>query len=198
MTSAFPELPTARLRLRGFRAEDETAFQAFATEEDFWTFLPGPALNAELVTRFVAARVEEAANPSGRDWVFAVEEVSMQRAIGMVRLSIASVEHRQGNIGFSMDGRIRGRGYASEAMRALLDFGFVTLGLHRITALADVENARSHVVLEKLGFRREGRLSQNFLVRGMWRDSDLFALLRSEWGPGNGKSGDGAAGTIIV
>lgn len=186
MTDAFPQLPTARLLLRGFRPEDEAAFQDFATEEDFWKFLPGPALTPELVTRFIAARVEEAANPSGRDWVFAVEEVAMRRAIGMVRLSIASPEHRQGNIGFSMDGRIRGRGYASEAMRALLDFGFVTLGLHRITALADVENARSHVVLETLGFRREGRLAQNFLMRGEWRDSDLFALLRSEWGPPGG------------
>lgn len=186
MTGAFPQLPTARLLLRGFKPEDEAAFQAFATEEDFWKFLPGPALNNELVARFIAARVEEAANPSGRDWVFAVEEVAMQRAIGMVRLSIASSEHRQGNIGFSMDGRIRGRGYASEAMRALLDFGFITLGLHRITALADVENARSHVVLEKLGFRREGILRQNFHMRGAWRDSDLFALLRSEWGPPGG------------
>lgn len=192
MTSAFPHLPTARLLLRGFRAADEAAFQQFATAEDFWKFLPGPALDKELVTRFVAAQVAEAANPTGRDWVFAVEDVAMQRAIGMVRLSIASAEHRQGNIGFSLDGAIRGRGYASEAMRALLDFGFATLGLHRITALADVENGRSHVVLQKLGFRREGILRQNFQVRGEWRDSDLFALLRSEWQPG------AAAGTMLA
>lgn len=184
--TVFPQLPTARLLLRAFRAGDEAAFQDFATQEDFWKFLPGPALDAALVTRFIAARLEEAANPPARDWVFAVEEVSLKRAIGMVRLSIASVEHRQGNTGFSLDGAIRGKGYASEAMRALLDFGFVTLGLHRITALADVENGRSHDVLEKLGFRREGRLAQNFYVRGMWRDSDLFALLRSEWGPPGG------------
>ncbi|HEX6958012.1 MAG TPA: GNAT family protein [Ferrovibrio sp.] len=179
--SAFPELRTARLLLRGFKAEDEAAFQGFATAEDFWRFLPGPALTPELVTRFIAARLAEAENPSGRDWVFAVEETSMRRAIGMVRLSIASPEHRQGNIGFSLDGAIRGRGYASEAMRALLDYGFQVLELHRITALADVENARSHAVLEKLGFRREGRLMQNFFVRGQWRDCDLFALLRAEW-----------------
>lgn len=183
MTSAFPQIPTARLLLRGFRAAAEAAFQQFATAEDFWKFLPGPALTAELVTRFIAARVAEAANPPSRDWVFAVEEVQMKRAIGMVRLSIASPEHRQGNIGFSLDGAIRGKGYASEAMRALLDYGFRILELHRITALADVENARSHMVLEKLGFRREGRLRQNFQVRGQWRDSDLFALLRSEWQP---------------
>ncbi len=183
MTDAFPMLRTQRLTLRAFTPADEAAFQQFAVQEDFWKYLPGPALDAELVTRFIAARVAEAANPSGRDWLFAVEERSLARAIGMVRLSIASPEHRQGNIGFSFDGSIRGKGYASEAMQGVLRFGFAELGLHRITALADVENQRSHAVLRKLGFRHEGRLQQNFSVRGEWRDSDLFALLRSEWPP---------------
>lgn len=177
----FPTLRTQRLVLRAFIPEDEAAFQTFAVKEEFWKFLPGPALTPELVSRFIAARLLEAQNPSGRDWLFAVEEKQMKRAIGMVRLSIAAGEHRQGNIGFSFDGSIRGKGYASEAMQAALRFGFAELGLHRMTALADMDNARSHAVLKKLGFRHEGRLRQNFMVRGQWRDSDLFALLRAEW-----------------
>lgn len=185
MPDAFPILTTPRLILRSFRSDDEVAFQAFAVQEDFWKYLPGPALTAALVTQFIAARVAEAAVPMRSDWLFAVEEKQMARAIGMVRLSIAAGEHRQGNIGFSFDGSIRGHGYASEAMQAALRFGFADLELHRITALADVENARSHAVLKKLGFRHEGRLQQNFLVRGQWRDSDLFALLRSEWPAGD-------------
>lgn len=183
MPDVFPTLRTARLTLRAFEARDEAAFQDFAVKEEFWKFLPGPALTRELVTHFVAARAADASNPTGRDWLFCVEEKQMQRAIGMVRLSIQPGEHRQGNIGFSFDGSIRGKGYASEAMQAALRFGFAELGLHRITALADVENDRSHAVLRKLGFRQEGRLQQNFNVRGRWRDSDLFALLRSEWPP---------------
>ncbi|MEK9969066.1 MAG: GNAT family protein [Ferrovibrio sp.] len=181
--AAFPLLKTERLLLRAFRPDDEAAFAVFAVKEDFWKFLPGPALDAGLVKRFIAARVIEGENPSGRDWLFCVEERQMERAIGMVRLSIASAEHRQGNVGFSFDGTLRGKGYASEAMQAVLRFGFAELGLHRITALADVENTRSHAVLRKLGFRLEGRLQQNFNVRGEWRDCDLFALLRSEWPP---------------
>lgn len=186
----FPQLDTARLRLRGFRRTDEEAFAGFATHEEFWRFLPGPALDRALVARFVAARVADAETPTMRDWIFCVEETAASRAIGMVRLGIASAEHRQGNIGFSFDHRIRGQGYASEAMRALLSFGFGELGLHRITALADVENDRSHAVLAKLGFRREGLLRQNFWVRGQWRDSDLFALLSAEWDPANGPATD--------
>lgn len=197
MPDPFPTLRTQRLTLRAFRREDEAAFAVFAVQEEFWKFLPGPALTPELVTRFIAARLQEAVNPSGRDWLFAVEERSLARAIGMVRLSIASAEHRQGNIGFSFDGSIRGKGYASEAMQAVLRFGFAELGLHRITALADVENARSHAVLRKLGFRQEGRLQQNFNVRGEWRDCDLFALLRSEWPPANLPPGQDG-GTVLA
>lgn len=197
MPDAFPSLRTQRMTLRAFEAKDEAAFQLFAVKEDFWQFLPGPKLNAELVTRFIQARLAEAINPTGRDWLFAVEERSMARAIGMVRLSIASAEHRQGNIGFSFDGTIRSKGYASEAMQAVLRFGFAELGLHRITALADVENARSHAVLKKLGFRQEGRLQQNFNVRGEWRDCDLFAILRSEWPP-KGHHGDETLGTALA
>jgi RimJ/RimL family protein N-acetyltransferase len=178
---AFPRFETARLTLRGFRRSDEAAFAEFAVHEEFWRFLPGPALDRALVARFVAARVAEAERPSMRDWIFCVEERSLSRPIGMVRLGVASAEHRQGNIGFSFDHRIRGQGYASEAMRSLLTFGFGELGLHRITALADIENTRSHAVLQKLGFRREGLLRQNFWMRGEWRDSDLFALLAAEW-----------------
>ncbi len=183
MPDVFPLLKSDRLLLRAFAPDDEAAFQQFAVKEDFWKYLPGPALDAGLVKRFIAARVIEGEAPTGRDWLFCVEERQMERAIGMVRLSIASPEHRQGNLGFSFDGTLRGKGYASEAVRAALRFGFAELGLHRITALADVENTRSHAVLQKLGFRLEGRLQQNFNVRGEWRDCDLFALLRSEWPP---------------
>jgi RimJ/RimL family protein N-acetyltransferase len=183
MPDVFPVLKSERLLLRAFVPDDEAAFQQFAVKEDFWKFLPGPALDAGLVKRFIAARVIEGETPSGRDWLFCVAERQLERAIGMVRLSIASPEHRQGNIGFSFDGTLRGKGYASEAMQAVLRFGFAELGLHRITALADIENIRSHAVLQKLGFRVEGRLQQNFNVRGEWRDCDLFAILRSEWPP---------------
>lgn len=191
MHDAFPTLKSERLILRAFVPDDEVAFQQFAVKEDFWKFLPGPALDQGLVKRFIAARVIEGEAPSGRDWLFCVQERQLDRAIGMVRLSIASPEHRQGNLGFSFDGTLRGRGYASEAVQAALRFGFAELGLHRITALADVENIRSHAVLKKLGFRVEGRLQQNFNVRGEWRDCDLFALLRSEWPPAAVPGGPG-------
>jgi len=66
MPDAFPTLKSERLLLRAFVPDDEAAFQQFAVKEDFWKFLPGPALDSGLVKRFIAARVIEGENPSGR------------------------------------------------------------------------------------------------------------------------------------
>jgi len=59
-----------------------------------------------------------------------------------------------------------GHGYATEAARAIVAFGFDTLGLHRIAATCVADNAASAHVLEKIGFRREGRLREVARYKG--------------------------------
>jgi ribosomal-protein-alanine N-acetyltransferase len=74
-----------------------------------------------------------------------------------------------------------GHGYAPEAARALLDFGFAALGVHRVWADCDPANAAPIRVLEKLGMRREGHLVENAWIKGAWADSLLYAILDHEW-----------------
>jgi RimJ/RimL family protein N-acetyltransferase len=80
-------------------------------------------------------------------------------------------------MGYLIAPAAQGRGYATEAAQALLDFGLTGGGLHRITATCDPENAASARVLEKIGMTREGRLRDHFLIRGAWRDRLLYAKL---------------------
>ena len=81
-----------------------------------------------------------------------------------------------------------GRGYATEAARALLDYGFRELGLHRIIATCQPENPASYRVMEKIGMRREGHF-RKCIYRGgeTWWDEYFYAILAEEWGAG-GKS----------
>ncbi len=74
-----------------------------------------------------------------------------------------------------------GQGFATEAARLILDFGFETLGIHRVRAGCDSENAASLRVLEKLGMRREGYFKHDCQIRGVWRDTVAFAILSDEW-----------------
>ena len=73
-----------------------------------------------------------------------------------------------------------GRGYATEATRALLAFGFGELKLHRIYATCDPKNRASARVLEKAGMRYEGHLRDHLIQRGAWRDSLLYAALEQD------------------
>ena len=74
-------------------------------------------------------------------------------------------------------------GYATEAARAMVDFGFSELGLRRISSWCIADNAASARVLERLGFRQEGRLRRNEFFKGRWWDTLLFGLLAEEWQP---------------
>jgi RimJ/RimL family protein N-acetyltransferase len=85
-------------------------------------------------------------------------------------------------IGYSIVPAARGRGYASEAAQLLVDYLFLHEQAERIQAETHPENLASRRVLEKAGFRLEGRLRSTVFSRGAWRDSLLFSLLRSEWG----------------
>jgi ribosomal-protein-alanine N-acetyltransferase len=70
---------------------------------------------------------------------------------------------------------------ATETVRALLDSGFRSIGAHRVYALVDPENTASRQLLTRIGFRLEGHLRKDALIRGEWRDSLVYALLADEW-----------------
>lgn len=102
------------------------------------------------------------------------------RVAGGVGTRITNVEQREGDLGYVLRRDLWGRGIATEAARALLDFAFDVLGLHRVWATADPENSASIHVLEKLGMRREGIFRRHVFVRGAFRDSAVYGLTEEE------------------
>lgn len=75
------------------------------------------------------------------------------------------------------------QGIMTEAMTAILGFGFQEMGLHRIEAVVDDENERSKGLLRKLGFAYEGTLRQRYWFRNRYWDEHYFGLLRDAWKP---------------
>jgi ribosomal-protein-alanine N-acetyltransferase len=72
------------------------------------------------------------------------------------------------------------RGHMTDAVRSVLPFAFVTLGLHRLEAACLPHNLASTRVLEKVGFKREGMARRYLKINGVWQDHDLFALLHDD------------------
>lgn len=107
--------------------------------------------------------------------------VHQDLVVGIVSLSLEQSD-RIAVIGYGVHGDLRGRGFAAEATRAVIQAAFDCYpALVRIRAHTSAENLPSHRVLEKLGFLQEGLLRKNQFVKGRFTDEAIFGLLREEW-----------------
>jgi RimJ/RimL family protein N-acetyltransferase len=178
---AYP-VATERLLLRPFEPDDLDALVAIHGDPGvvrylYWDVRDRDELRGLLVDK--QRRVELA--HEGDVLNLAAVLADTRELVGDVTLFWHSEQHRQGEVGYIMHPAHGGRGYATEASRALLRVGFDELGLHRITGRIDARNAASARVLERLGMRREAHLVENELVKGVWTDEVVYALLDREW-----------------
>jgi ribosomal-protein-alanine N-acetyltransferase len=168
-------IETARLILREVRETDLADIQEYACDPEVVRYLPWGPNTPEQTQQFLTAAL---GNPP--EYGFAIELKQETRLIGGCRLTVKDRTNSSGDIGYVLNRRYWGRGYMPEAARALLDFGFGELKLHRIWATCNVLNNASTRVMEKIGMRREAHLLQDVFEKGVWRDSYLYAILESE------------------
>ena len=182
MSLPTPTLRTARLRLRPFTNADADALFAMHSNAyvlRYWDSSPwSEPARAE---RFIAACWQMAEEGSGAR--LAMDRVSDNAFIGWCSLSRWNSDYRSASMGYCLGDATWGQGYATEAARALLRWGFDTLDLNRVQAETDTRNAASARVLEKLGFVREGTLREDCVVNGEVSDSWVYGLVRREWRP---------------
>jgi RimJ/RimL family protein N-acetyltransferase len=109
--------------------------------------------------------------------------VRSETLVGDVGVNLAD-NLMQAEIGFTFASAHQGRGYATEAVRGVLDHLFRERGLRRVSAECDARNARSARLLERVGFRAEGRRVRHTYLKGEWTDDLLFGLLSEDWPAG--------------
>ena len=103
-------------------------------------------------------------------------------AIGDVMLRLTAGDPPSvAEIGWVVNPTYAGRGFATEAARALVDLGFRHYGLHRIFAQLDARNTTSARLCERLGMTREAQFRRDYWSKGEWTDSMIYGLLRDEW-----------------
>ena len=103
------------------------------------------------------------------------------RVVGDFMLRWSANEHRQGEMGGSLNPEYHRRGIAVEVYRELLQIGFVHYSLHRIVGRCDGRNAASIRSLEKAGLHQEAHLVENEFVKGEWTDEVVMAIRREQW-----------------
>lgn len=100
--------------------------------------------------------------------------------IGVVELKREMDQFRKGIICFKMVPNYWNKGYATNAVKAAINFGFEALSLHRIEAVTAQGNLGALRVLEKAGLTQEGSLKKNLPIRKQWTDSFLYAIVAEE------------------
>ena len=116
------------------------------------------------------------------DWLSAAAvERESGLTVGDMALHWVSERDRTAEIGFVFDPRHQGKGFATEAARALVDWAFREAGMHRVIGRTEARNAASARVLEKLGMRLEAHLVENEWVKGEWQSELVYAVLEREW-----------------
>jgi RimJ/RimL family protein N-acetyltransferase len=128
-------------------------------------------------------RAEDAVEPGTEArWLeLAIVLKSAGNAIGNISIKVLSRQHRFGEVGWTLTPRYQGCGYATEAARAILSYGFDELGLHWIAAFCHVENAPSYRLMERLGMQRLRRLNGSKFVKGEWWDEYVYSITAPEW-----------------
>lgn len=100
--------------------------------------------------------------------------------IGEIGLNLAPARYQKGEVHYSIMPDHWSHGYATEALKGLIDYAFDKMNLHRIEAGVSVENLSSIKVLEKVGMTREGRKRQILPIRGEWKDNFFYAILYAD------------------
>jgi len=171
----FSEIETVRLRLRAIVASDWPAIFTYMSDPRVTAFLPQGRLDEE------ASRDFSLKHSSDEGEAIAVVEKKSGQMIGHMPFHRWFAPETY-EIGWAFSRAHQGKGYATEAGRALLAHVFETLMAHRVIATCQPENVASWRVAEKLGLRREAHFrAALYRAPGVWWDEFFYALLDEEY-----------------
>lgn len=174
-------LKTVRLNLRPISESDiENVFELQSLEQtaQFNTSKVPIDINETKINveKWIAENNEE----NIKHFNFAVELIDDNKFIGLIGLHLGKEHYKNAEVWFQYDYRFWNKGYATESLSKILDFGFETLKLHRIEAGCAVDNVGSVSVLEKVGMLREAHTRKLLPLKSGWSDNYGYAILSTD------------------
>lgn len=181
--TTFARIQTERLVLRRFRPYDATAFAAYRGEPAVARYQSWDETYSVADAEGMIASLAEVHPGEPGEWFqFAVTDRLTDVLVGDCGLHVDGSDPRRAEIGYTLAPAHQGRGFATEAVDALVGYAFDTLGLERIQATADERNAPSIRVVERLGFEAVARVHTTF--KGERCVEETYELRRESATPG--------------
>ncbi|BDF94523.1 GNAT family N-acetyltransferase [Pseudoalteromonas sp. KAN5] len=182
-----PIIDTERLQLRPLDVSDAENLLAIFADPivmEYWHTPPWQS-HCDAID-FIAS--SQAASEQQKQVCLAMILKSTQQLIGKCMLHNYVPDSKRAEIGYALSPQYWGKGLVFEAAHALLSYGFKEIGLRRIEAELDPDNAASAKTLERLGFIKEGLLRKRWEINGVISDSALYGLLVGDLHQNNSKA----------
>lgn len=178
----YATLQTPRLLLRRFADSDLEPFLAYRCDPQVSRYQGwSEPYTREMAQEFIEEMKTRQPGAPGEWFQWAIELRASGEMIGDCAFYLLERDARQAEIGVTLARQYQGHGYAQETIQRLLVYLFDDLGLHRVCANCDPENAPAWRTLERLGFRREAHFVENLWFKGRYADEYWYAMLRREW-----------------
>ena len=175
-----PTLRTERLTLRPFIADDAFDVERLAGLREIADTTLNSPHPYPLGGAAVWIRLHGPAWIDGTSATFAIVGNKTEALVGAISLMIKR-EHRRAELGYWIALDCWNRGYATEASRRIIDFGFESLGLHRIEARHFVRNPASGRVMQKVGMQQEGVERDHVIKWDRHESLVVYSILEPEW-----------------
>ncbi|MEO5778037.1 MAG: GNAT family N-acetyltransferase [Flavobacterium sp.] len=176
----FQNIETERLLLRRIDNNDAAEVLALRGNPETMKYIPRPLTKTtEDALGHIAMIEDKIVTNTGINWGITIK--GSPRIIGIIGHYKISPENHRAEIGYMSFPEHNGKGYMSEAIKAVLAYGFEQMNLHSIEAIIDPDNIASERVLQKNGFVKEAHILENELWEGKYLDTVIYSLLRRNW-----------------
>lgn len=173
-------IETKRLKLTGFSPQDMTFIFENLSKDEIKTLLGHHTDDDYQKEEY---KYKNGYASYNRSFIlFLLSEKTTNKIIGRCGLHNWNKDHNRAEIGYNIsDENFKRKGFMSEAVNAIIDYGFNKLNLHRIEALVGSNNIPSLKIIENHFFTKEGLLRKHYYVADKYEDSVLFSLLYEEY-----------------
>lgn len=172
----FPVLETERLILRKIRPEDKNGiFDIYSNSEAMRYFGKKPYTSLTEAEVMIEKIIKAFQNKEGIRWGITFKP--SDKLIGSGGLWRLLKDHLRAEIGYDLNPAYWKKGIMSEALESMIEFGFKKMNLHSIEANIDPANIASEKLLKKVGFKKEGHITESFLFNEEFTDTGVYSLI---------------------
>ncbi|WP_336960275.1 GNAT family protein [Chryseobacterium contaminans] len=176
-------LESKRLILRAFNENDTSNVHEMLLKPESTLFNPS-SYSEDIEETKKLINIWQSETESGQDrkkFTFLIETTIDNVFVGIIAIDLIKLHYKNAEVWYKLSPDIWGKGYATEALERIIQFGFEDLKLHRIEAGCAVDNVASYKVMEKCGMIREAHRRKLLPLKNGWSDNYEYAILEEDY-----------------